>query len=78
MKRGLIDGSFSFAVNQILSDQSREEIVGRIHENLQEIGNKARDGSYEVGMFEIRKVSEGAVCQRAYSLHADKPMLCQH
>ena len=43
-------------MNQILSDCSREEIVEKIHENLQEVGEKVKEGKYPVGMFEIRKV----------------------
>lgn len=47
---------FSFAVNQILSDQPREMIVEKIHENLQEVGRKVNGNEYSFEMYQIRKV----------------------
>ncbi|CAK8686705.1 DNA polymerase alpha catalytic subunit-like [Clavelina lepadiformis] len=45
----------NFAVNQILSDQSREDIVEKIHENLQEIERKVKSNEYPLETFLIRK-----------------------
>ena len=47
----------SYAVNQILSDQPRETIVEKIHDNLQEIGTKVKENSYPLSNYLIRKVS---------------------
>jgi len=45
----------NYAVNQILSDQPRETIVEKIHDNLQEIGSKVKEGSYPLSNYLIRK-----------------------
>nr|CAB3264997.1 DNA polymerase alpha catalytic subunit [Phallusia mammillata] len=45
----------NYAVNQILSDQPREDIVEKIHENLQEVGTKVKNKEYDLKVFEIRK-----------------------
>nr|XP_002123526.4 DNA polymerase alpha catalytic subunit [Ciona intestinalis] len=45
----------NFAVNRILSDEPREYIVEKIHENLEEIGRKVKENMFELEKFEIRK-----------------------
>uniref|UniRef100_H2Y7K4 DNA polymerase n=1 Tax=Ciona savignyi TaxID=51511 RepID=H2Y7K4_CIOSA len=45
----------NYAVEQILSDEPRENIVERIHQNLQEIGEKIRRNDFDLEKFEIRK-----------------------
>ena len=45
-------------MNQILSEHSREEIVEKIHEYLQEIGAKVKKGEFPLEMFLIRKVKK--------------------
>lgn len=47
---------FSYAVEEILSDQSREKIVENIHAKLEEIGKKVKDGDYPLDVYIINKV----------------------
>jgi len=49
---------FSFAINQKLSEQTRDVAVDKIHGKLREIGLKVKQGGYDLHVLEIRKVCE--------------------
>jgi len=45
----------NFAVDQILSNQQRETIVEKIHEMLNEVGTKVKEGTFSLDKYVIRK-----------------------
>ena len=49
---------FSFVVSAILSGDSRESVVEKIHTHLTEVGEEVRAGNTPQDMFLITKVTE--------------------